>query len=174
MKLKELGSSNSILNPQLMELESVNSTSATEPHKKCSNALAAAIPEKGRMHLQKCNLKIGNALEKVQSQHRDSATYPERRSCERRTLTISRKGPRRLRRRSCLRGSVNSGIVYVPDSHPTPSASLSGFGVLFWSVLVGLVLRLRGAAPCFVACVRNACITTDGGRWPRQPPPPLG
>ena len=41
--------------------------------------------------------------------------------------------------------SVNSGMFQVPDSHPTPSASLSGFGVfLSWYFLVGLVLRLRG------------------------------
>ena len=73
--------------------------------------------------------------------------------------------------------SANSGIVYVPDSHPTPSASLPGFGVFLWFFLVGLVwCRLRGVARLarFVACMRKACITIHGGRWPRQPPPPLG
>ena len=35
---------------------------------------------------------------------------------------------------------MNSGMFHVPDSHPTPSASLSGFGVLlcFFLGLVGL------------------------------------
>ena len=36
--------------------------------------------------------------------------------------------------------NVNSGMFHVPFSHPTPSASLSGFGVFFgsfWSVWSG-------------------------------------
>ena len=67
------------------------------------------------------------------------------------------------------------GTLYVPDWHPTPSFASSGFGV---SLLVfgrsGLVLRLRGAALPLCCCMRKACIIRHGGRWPRQPPPPLG
>ena len=60
--------------------------------------------------------------------------------------------------------SVNSGIVYVPDSHPTPSASLSGFGVFLW-FFFGLVgrcpLRRRCSLGsllllCAVACIKHA------------------
>ena len=57
---------------------------------------------------------------------------------------------------------VNSGMFYVPDSHPTPSASLSGFGVFLWFFSVGLVwFRLRGVArlaPALLlhaSCMRN-------------------
>ena len=75
---------------------------------------------------------------------------------------------------------MNSGIIYVPDSHPTPSASRSGFGVFLWFFLVWSVAVLFGGVArlarfcCFAVCMHNACITIDGGRWPRQPPPPLG
>ena len=73
---------------------------------------------------------------------------------------------------------MNSGMFQVPDSHPTPSVFPSGFGGSF---LVGLVfrrcpLRRRCFAwllCCFCMHAFNACITRYGGRWPRQPPPPL-
>ena len=44
---------------------------------------------------------------------------------------------------------------------------------LSWSFLVGLVLRLRGAA-CFVACMRKACTMSHGGSEARHLTPPLG
>ena len=43
---------------------------------------------------------------------------------------------------------MNSGIIYVPDSHPTPSASLSGFGVFLW-FFFGLVGRCPLRRRCF-------------------------
>ena len=107
------------------------------------------------------------------------------------TLISSIKYDDRYRYRSRLEFSefdwksfrfVNSGIVYVPDSHPTPSASFRFWGFSFGSFLVGLVgrCRLRGVAslgslPLLLCCsMRHACVTSYGRRWPRQPPPPLG
>ena len=70
---------------------------------------------------------------------------------------------------------MNSGMFHVPDSHPTPSASLSVFWGFFFG-RSGLVLCLRGVArlACFVACMRKACITSHGGSEARHLTPPLG
>ena len=127
------------------------------------------------MHLQKCNIKIWNALAKVQSQHSEFTTYPERAQSIEKNADHSRKGPVRSYGRHWLRGSVKFGTLYVPDSHPTPSFVSSGFGVslLVWSLVGLVVLRLRGARSfccCKHAC--NACVTKDGGEA-RDTPPPL-
>ena len=99
--------------------------------------ITAAIPGRVRMHLQKCNLKIWNALplrganstKRIHNLSRKGAIAREERK------SIPEKGPRMRCRRSWLRGSVKFGTVYVPDSHPT-LLNFLGFLVLFW--LVGL------------------------------------
>ena len=71
---------------------------------------------------------------------------------------------------------MNSGIFYVPDSHPTPSASsgmVSGF--LIWSVFGRCCFVVVGGAArfCCLACsTYNACITRYGGSEARHLTPP--
>ena len=160
MQLSELSSCNSIPNTQLRELESARSMQATEPYgmlpstsstntRKGSNALAKVqlenmecTPAKG------CKFNIEN-----------SQLTPRGRNRRRR---MDRLLPERARetslRRSRLRGSVNFGTFYVPDSHPTPSASSSVLGffflVLFWSVSLPSSEALLRAV-C-IACIMHA------------------
>ena len=68
---------------------------------------------------------------------------------------------------------MNFGTFYVPDSHPTPSAASSGFGVLSsWSVFG----RSGRSSPtrrslCLLRCssIMNASLETGGGG--RDSPP---
>ena len=64
MQLSELSSCNSTLHTQLRELESVNSMQATEPQPEVLQVISSNNTRKGQMHLQKCNVKIWNALAK--------------------------------------------------------------------------------------------------------------
>ena len=87
---------------------------------------------------------VRNALAKMQSQDMEFI-FPER------APSIEENGPiipmwTKMTDAEVvwLRGSVNSGIVYVPDSHPTPLPLLSGF--VFGRVLVGLFSRLDGGS----------------------------
>ena len=63
---------------------------------------------------------------------------------------------------------VNSGIIYVPDSHPTPSASLSGFGVFFlgpfWSVWSVAFAALLARLLAFALLLHASCMRNDRRR----------
>ena len=116
------------------------------------------------MHLQKCNIKIWNALAKVQSQ--DMELFPLVGSIAgRESILSSLCGLRRyFAEGHWLRGSVNSGIVYVPDSHPTPFCFFWGFG--FWSIFGRSGSSSSMEALRFALlqhCTYNACITSEAG-----------
>ena len=71
---------------------------------------------------------------------------------------------------------VNSGIIYVPDLHPTPFCFFWGFFlVYFWSVFRRPRWR-RSLGFLLVAALHafNACVTTYGGSEARHLTPPLG
>ena len=63
---------------------------------------------------------------------------------------------------------------------PNPFCFSFWFWGFLWFFLVGRSgrCRLRGVARLapllLLLCMRNACITRDGGRWTIHPPPPLG
>ena len=70
--------------------------------------------------------------------------------------------------------------VVCPGFAPNPFCFSFWFWSFLWFFLVGRSgrCRLRGVARLapllLLLCMRKACIIRDGGRWPRQPPPPLG
>ena len=122
---------------------------------------------KGQMHLQKCNVKIWNALAKVQSQHSEPP------------LTSPEKAKKTLQK-VLSEGECEFWDGSCPGFAPNPFCFSFWVWGFLWFFLVGRSgrCRLRGVARlallCFAVCMHNACITIDGGRWPRQPPPPLG
>ena len=131
----------------------MNTLSGTE------RACKSAISKYG-MHLQKCNLMIW--IYSPCGLLRQSAMD-----------LLSPSGPRRyFAEVSWLRGSVNSGIIYVPDLHPTPFCFFWGFFlVYFWSVCSSSSLEasLRFvAAPCMHF---NACIISERGGGQDSHPP---
>ena len=71
---------------------------------------------------------------------------------------------------------MNSGIVSCPGFAPNPFLCFFLFWGCFFLGLVGLSSSssLEALLAFVAASTCNACVTTDGGRWPRQPPPPLG
>ena len=74
-------------------------------------------------------------------------------------------------------GLVNFGTLLCPGFAPNPFLC---FFFWFWGFSLVCFGRSGLSSPsrrcsllrCKHAC--NACITTHGGRWPRQPPPPIG
>ena len=136
----------------------INSRYATLSSSECTSKSATS---KYGMHLQKCNLKIWNYTpERAPSIEENGSIIP----------MWTKIADAEV---SWLRGSVNSGIVYVPDSHPTPFRFFWGlFLVYFWSVF--LRPRWRRCSCLLYALHCNACITSDGRRWTIHPPPPIG
>ena len=140
----------------------------------CCNALAAAIPGKGRMRLQKCNIKVWNALAKVQSQHSELTTYP-------REGTIAREERRSLPERASekLQKALVEGECEIWDSL-CPGFAPNPFLCFFWfwgfSLVCFLVGRSSSSLEALLASVAastcNECVTRYGGEA-RDTPPPL-
>ena len=144
MQLRELNLSNSILNSELRELETMSPKWARLHYRmlqlySSDNTLSGtectckSATSKYGMHLQKCNITIWNSPLWAPSLEENEPIIPS-------GLYFGRHW---------LRGSVNSGIVYVPGSHPTPS-SFWGLWYFFW-VGIGWFFVLDGGA-AFACC----------------------
>ena len=139
----------------------------------CCESIAATIP-----------LVVQNALPKVQHQNMECTCksaisrygfIPLSGLHRQSTMDLlSPNGPRRyFAEVSWLRGSVNSGIIYVPDLHPTPFCFFWGFFlVYFWSVCSSSSLEASLRFACCIALHScNECITSEGERRETRLPP---
>ena len=173
MQLSELSSCNSILDTQLMELESANSMQATEPHKNAAMHRQQQYPKrvectcksatsKYGMHLQKCNRNIANLQ-----------LTPRGRNQLRKNADHSRKGPVRSLRKALVEGECEIWGSLCPGFAPNPFLCFFCFGVSFWSLVGLVVLRLRGARSVLLlaASTCNAVRNKRRGRGRDSHPP---
>ena len=176
MQLRELSSWSSILDTQFRELESASSISATEPYRML-RCIGSSNTRKGTNALAKVQLK-NTECTPAKGCNRNIANLqliPERATSNEENGPDLPEGAKVTLQKVLCEGECEFWDVLCPGFAPNPFCLSSGFGVLLW-FLFGRSGRSSPSRRWLLRCfsVRHACITRYGGRWPRQPPPPLG